>query len=71
MNTNSESDDAKLDVLRADVAAVEVAMREAAQEAVLLHQRLGLPLVEWHEGQVVLVSPDQLRAISPSPSASP
>jgi hypothetical protein len=59
MSKDSSPEDAQLDALRADVAAVEGAMREAAHEAVLLHQRLGLPLVEWHEGQIVLVSPDQ------------
>jgi hypothetical protein len=67
MSMHSGQDDTQLDALRADVAAVEVAMREAAQEAVVLHQRLGLPLVEWHEGQIVLVSPDQLPAVSASP----
>lgn len=66
MSTNSGPEDAQLDALRADVAAVEGAMREAANDAVLLHQRLGLPLVEWHEGQIVLVSPDQPDSLSPN-----
>ena len=68
MSTQTGPEESQFDALRADVAAVEMAMREAARDAVLLHQRLGLPLVEWHEGQIVLVSPDQLPTDSLSPS---
>jgi hypothetical protein len=59
-----ESDSAKL---RAEVALIEAALREAAREAVQLHVRLGLPLVEWRNGQVVLVSPSVIAAEPPSP----
>jgi hypothetical protein len=60
----SEPDSAKL---RAEVALIEAALREAAREAVQLHLRLGLPLVEWHNGQIVLVSPSAIAAEPPLP----
>jgi hypothetical protein len=46
--------------------AIETAMREAVTDAVLAHQRLGLPMVEWHDGQIVWVPPDQLAADNPN-----
>ena len=45
--------------------AIETAMREAVSDAVLAHQRLGLPMVEWHDGKIVLVPADQLSAGNP------
>jgi hypothetical protein len=38
--------------------AIESAMRAAGQDAIRLHQRLGLPLVEWAHGQIVLTPPE-------------
>lgn len=46
--------------LEAESIAIEAAMRTAAEEAVRQHQRLGLPLVEWHDGRVVLVPADEI-----------
>lgn len=40
--------------------AIEQAMQNAADKAIALHQRLGLPMVEWHDGRVTLVPPEQL-----------
>lgn len=54
-------DDPEVAEHRAEVAAIDAAMREAAQDAIQLHIRLGLPLVEWHDGKVVLVPPSQLQ----------
>lgn len=56
--TTPDSD--RLSQLRAEAAAIEGAMREAAQEAVLAHQRLGLPMVTWQDGKVVWIPADQL-----------
>jgi hypothetical protein len=46
--------------LEAERLAIEQAMREAVTEAVQTHKRLGLPMVEWQNGQIVWVPADQL-----------
>lgn len=48
--------------------AIEAALRAAGQDAIRLHQRLGLPLVEWADGEIVLTPPD---AYPPLPEPSP
>jgi hypothetical protein len=55
----------------ADKRLIEAAMQEAANDAIRLHQRLGLPLVGWHDGKIVLVPADQLAAENPKPLQSP
>jgi hypothetical protein len=61
------NDGDQADPLAASKQVVEQAMQEAANEAILLHQRLGLPMVEWQNDKIVLVPPDQLT--SPDDSA--
>ncbi len=46
--------------LDAQCAEVEQAIRESVREAIELHKRLGLPMVEGRDGQVILVPPDKL-----------
>jgi hypothetical protein len=36
------------------------ALNEAAQDAVELHRRAGLPLAVWRDGKVALVSADEV-----------
>ena len=57
-NTHSEAE--ALNRLHAENAAIEVAMQEAVNEAVLAHKRRGLPMVTWQDGQVVWIPADQL-----------
>ncbi len=40
--------------------AIERAMQNAANKAIALHQRLGLPMVEWRDGKAILVPPEEL-----------
>lgn len=40
--------------------AVEAAVREAVQEAVLEHKRAGNPVAAWRHGQVVWIPADQI-----------
>jgi len=51
--------------LQAEKLAIEQAMREAVNEAVLMHKRLGLPMVEWIDGQIVWTPADQLTVDAP------
>jgi hypothetical protein len=54
----SQDDDANQ--LKAENLAIEHAMHEAVNEAILAHKRLGLPMVEWQNGQIVWVPADKL-----------
>ena len=40
-------------------ASISQALNEAAQDAVEVHRRAGLPLVVWENGKVVLVPADE------------
>ena len=62
------SDDNPIARLNAETLAVEGAMREAVNDAVIAHKRLGLPMVEWQDGQIVWVPADQLVADEPNPT---
>jgi hypothetical protein len=61
-------DDAELARLDAEKLAIEAAMREAVNDAVRLHKSLGLPMVEWRDGQVKWVPADQLVVDESNPS---
>ena len=58
--TANPFDDNLLARLDAETLAIEGAMREAVNDAVIAHKRLGLPMVEWRDGQIVWVPADQL-----------
>jgi hypothetical protein len=55
-NTNPDA----LARLHAENEAIEAAMQEAVNEAMLTHKQRGLPMVTWRDGQVVWVPPDRL-----------
>ena len=40
----------------------EMALRAATRKVIVEHARLGLPIYIWRNGEVVEVSPDELRA---------
>lgn len=46
--------------LESEWQAIEHAMREAINETIVIHKRLGLPMVEWQNGQIVWVPAEQL-----------
>jgi hypothetical protein len=41
-----------------------MAFREAVQEEIESHIRAGLPMYIWRDGQVVALSPEELRSLS-------
>ena len=59
MTANSD-DDSQLARLDANKRVIEQAMQEAVNDAIVMHQRLGLPMVEWQDDRIVLVPADQL-----------
>ena len=40
--------------------AVVAAIQESVREALLMHKRLGLPVVTWQDGKVVWIPADQI-----------
>ena len=47
----------EIDRIFAEHTLIDEAVKKAAHEARLLHQRLGLNAPEWRDGKVVWVSP--------------
>ncbi len=47
-------------------ALVSKALNEAAQDAVELHRRAGLPLAVWQDGKVALVPADEITPRRPT-----
>ena len=43
-----------------DGAAIDRALREAAQDARRLHKAIGNPMATWREGKVVWVQPEDI-----------
>jgi hypothetical protein len=60
MNKIYPYDPETLNEILAESAAVEAAVREAVREALLMHKRLGNPVVTWIDGRVVWVPPEQI-----------
>ncbi len=52
-------------------ALVSAALRAAANDAVELHRRAGLPLAVWQDGKVALVSADEIAPRRPAPKPRP
>jgi hypothetical protein len=44
----------------ADADAVDAAVCESVREALLMHKRLGNPVVSWENGRVVWIPADQI-----------
>ena len=44
----------------AQADAVLGAIREAGRDALRMHKRMGLPIVSWQDGRVVLIPPEQI-----------
>lgn len=54
----------------ADTERVTHAVRQAGSDARLKHKQLGMPLVVWRDGQVVLVPPEEIVVDPPGTSSS-
>ena len=59
MTTSRDNADT-LEAFHAQNRAIEAAMQDAVNEAVLLHKRLGLPMVEWIDGKIVWTPAEKL-----------
>jgi hypothetical protein len=50
----------KIDELFADGTAIDKALQQAFQEAVLRHRQAGVPMVFWKDGKITLVPPEDV-----------
>jgi hypothetical protein len=62
----NHSDGFDRSALLAESDAVVAAIQEAVRETVLEHKRAGLPVVEWRNGRVELVPPEELDDVDES-----
>ena len=51
---------------RLDPEAVRASISDAVREARLRHKLLGQPVVEWRDGQVVLVPAEEIEIVEPN-----
>ena len=56
------NDKAPVDIqaLFADGAEIDEALAEAARNALIMHKRLGYPVVGWEKGRVVWIQPEEI-----------
>ena len=50
-------------------SSIHAALSSAVREARLRHKLLGQPVVEWRDGQVVLVPAEEIEIVEPSHSS--
>jgi hypothetical protein len=52
--------DKSIDELFEEGTAIDQALRDAAADARRLHKALGIPIVTWRDGHVVLIPPEEI-----------
>jgi hypothetical protein len=50
---------------------IKRALQAATREAIKQHKQAGLPMVVWQDGQIVLMSPEELEAALPNDPSQP
>jgi hypothetical protein len=61
---NEEMD--RIDRLFAEGTAIDQALRQAVQQALLRHRQLGFPIAVWRDGKVVWIPPEEIPVPQPS-----
>ncbi len=49
-----------IDELFRDGKEIDIALRNAVQQALLQHKKAGNPVAEWRDGKVVLIKPEDI-----------
>jgi len=49
-----------IDELFRDGKKIDSALRNAVQQALLQHKKAGNPVVEWRDGKVILIKPEDI-----------
>ncbi len=55
--------DRDISAIMADGKTVEAVLRKAVREALLKHRQAGHPVVEWRDGEIVWVGPEDLEEV--------
>ena len=55
--------DRDISTIMADGKTVEAVLRKAVREALLKHRQAGHPVVEWRDGKIVWVGPEDLEEV--------
>ncbi len=48
---------------RPSIEEIEDAASKAVQDAILMHKKLGIPIVVWEDGQVVEIPPEKIEVL--------
>ncbi len=49
-----------IDEIFADGTLIDLALKQAVQEAVLRHKQAGNPVVAWRDGKIVWIPPEEI-----------
>jgi hypothetical protein len=50
----------RIDDLFAEGTAIDQALQRAVQRAIWRHRQIGLPIVEWRDGKIVWIPPEEI-----------
>jgi len=56
----SEQGKKNIDAIFADGTAIDRALKQAVQDALLRHKQIGLPVAVWRDGKVVWIPPEEI-----------
>jgi hypothetical protein len=59
-----------IQALFADGREIDAALTEAVRGALVMHKRMGYPVVAWRDGRVVWIPPEQIE-VDESPPITP
>ncbi|MEW6327239.1 MAG: hypothetical protein AB1487_06555 [Thermodesulfobacteriota bacterium] len=49
-----------IDEIFAEGTLIDKALREGVQEALIIHKKLGNPIVAWRDGKIVRIRPEEI-----------
>lgn len=67
----NEPKEKTIDEIFADCSLIDLALKQAVQEALLRHKQAGNPVVAWRDGKIVWIPPLTLRAIASASAILP
>jgi hypothetical protein len=53
------------DLFFAQAKEIEIVLRRAAHQALLMHKHAGNPIASWRDGKVVIAQPDEIQVDDP------
>jgi hypothetical protein len=56
----------ELDAIYDDKEKIHAALVEGVRDARRWHKRMGLPVVEWRDGKVVWIPPEEIEDVEPT-----